>query len=220
MIEYDNYVSIVDGKSYSPMHDGKHAIIMQRLKKDKCTYVNGLVEVIDGQINIQELYDFAIAGVIDTWSCLSQLYFLGIIVDVDQNFSLQILEYYIKNSPSVSLRDKYRLGRYYEEFGKLEKAKNIFFHEEMKNFPPAVSRIGLLYKWGKGVAKDISQYEIYMKRAVKLGHMRSKSLLARYYLETPSLKKTFRGYLLAFSFIFSYFFSRRLNKYHEKYLMW
>ena len=116
--------------------------------------------------------DFAESGSESHMTFVGELYSRG--EGVAQS-SIEAEKWFKKAAESESVYGLYAYGRFLAVSGDTQRAYSLLNNPKLKEFGPALFRIGHLVKEGDIVAKG-NGYEVFFEKAAKCGHLISKAI--------------------------------------------
>lgn len=124
------------------------------------------------QAGLQQLAE---RGSVMSMVYLAQMYESGIGVQID---SAMAENWYKLASDRGSVLATYQLGRLLLNKHDYSSAERLFLSGLEAGYAPAIHMLGLMYKRGQGVPKDMDQARHFFERAMDLGHIYAKRNLA------------------------------------------
>lgn len=110
--------------------------------------------------------------------------------------------WYARAAERGNTRARHDLGAVLQQLGRYSEALELFETNTRIDFAPSIYRLGLMYKSGRGVLKDLHEAERLLLLASNTGHVFAKAHLSQIYLQSHSgLANKLRGIALRASAI-------------------
>jgi TPR repeat protein len=84
---------------------------------------------------------------------------------------------------------QYRLGRFYEDKGEIKEAFEWYSKAAQQDYVHALSRLGGIYYYGKGVDEDLTMAFLYWSRAAQKGDVHAMRVIGECYIDGEGVGK-------------------------------
>jgi len=116
---------------------------------------------------------------------------------------ISLLEERLNTSIQLKKENVFQLAVLYDQVEEYDKALGLYLGKQLREFPPAIYRVGVMNKYGIGLSANEFVFEECLLKAARLGHFKSEIELAKHYIVRGSVKKKVIGVIGFTKMIFS-----------------